>query len=85
MNSDPFVGTLAERYGVIEDAVQILNRALERGGGRFAAQFSPREFGGYGQWMPGMTQIEDMFNYKFARLFGPTLPRAQRSFPHDPQ
>jgi hypothetical protein len=40
-----------------------LRRALERGGGQLA-QFSHPELGGYGQWMPGMTQIGDMFNYE---------------------
>jgi hypothetical protein len=54
-----FMGHLAERYRVSEEAV----RVLERGGGRLA-QFSHPELGGYGQWMPGMTQIGDMFNYE---------------------
>jgi hypothetical protein len=50
------MGHLAERYRVSEEAVRVLRRALERGGGRLA-QFSHPELGGYGQWMPGMTQI----------------------------
>jgi hypothetical protein len=61
MNFDQLTGRLAERYGVSEEAVETLARALERGGGRLA-QFSHAELGGYGQWMPGMTQIGDMFN-----------------------
>jgi hypothetical protein len=61
MNDEPFFGQLATRYGVSEDAVRTLAEALQRGGGRLA-QFSHPELGGYGQWMPGMTQIGDMFN-----------------------
>ena len=53
------MGHLAERYRVSEEAVRVLRRALERGGGQLA-QFSHPELGGYGQWMPGMTQIGDM-------------------------
>ena len=45
-----------------EEAARILREALERGGGRLA-QFSHPDLGGYGQWMPGMTQIGDMFNH----------------------
>ena len=63
MNVDQFMGHLAERYRVSEEAVRVLRRALERGGSRLA-QFSHPELGGYGQWMPGMTQIGDMFNYE---------------------
>ena len=63
MNVDQFMGHLAERYRVSEEAVRVLRRALERGGGRLA-QFSHPELGGYGQWMSGMTQIGDMFNYE---------------------
>jgi hypothetical protein len=61
MTFDQLTGRLAERYGVSEEAVLELRRALERGGGRLA-QFSHPELGGSGQWMPGMTQIGDMFN-----------------------
>ncbi len=61
MNFDQFIGRLTERYGVSEDAVLTLSRALERGGGRLA-QFSHPKLGGYGQWMPGMTQIGDLFS-----------------------
>jgi hypothetical protein len=62
MNADQIIGQLAHRYGVSEDAVRTLSHALERGGCR-RAQFSHPELGGYGQWMPGMTQIGDMFNH----------------------
>lgn len=61
MSVDQSIGQLSERYGVSEEVVQTLARALERGGGRLA-QFSRPELGGHGQWMPGMTQIGDMFN-----------------------
>ncbi len=61
MNVDEYVGQLAERYGLSEEAVRTLGEAVQRGGGRLA-QFSHPELGGYGQWMPGMTQIGDMFN-----------------------
>ena len=63
MNLDVLIGQLSERYAVSEDAVRPLRRALERGGGRLA-QFSHPELGGYGLWMPGMTQIGDMFNHE---------------------
>lgn len=62
-NFDQFIGRLAERYGVSEEAVLTLSRALERGGGSLA-QFSHPDLGGNGQWMPGMTQIGDMFNHE---------------------
>ena len=61
MDLDQLTGRLAERYGVSEEAVESLRSALERGGGRLA-QFSHPELGGNGQWMPGMTQVGDMFN-----------------------
>ncbi len=61
MITDRTIGRLSERYGISEDGVQTLACALSRGGGRLA-QFSHPELGGYGQWMPGMTQIGDMFN-----------------------
>lgn len=62
MNTDRLIGRLAGRYGVSEEAVETLSRALDRGGHRIA-QFSHPELGGFGQWMPGMTQIGDMFNH----------------------
>jgi hypothetical protein len=53
--------TLAIRYGVSLEAVQILAQALRSGGGKMA-QFSHPDLGGSGQWMPGMVMIGDMFN-----------------------
>jgi mannose-6-phosphate isomerase-like protein (cupin superfamily) len=61
MSRDALIRELAARHGVSEDAVRTLSVALERSGGRLA-QFSHPDLGGYGQWMPGMTQIGDMFN-----------------------
>ncbi len=53
---------LAARHGVSLAAVQALQDALRRGGGRMA-QFSHPELGGMGQWSAGgMTQVGDMFN-----------------------
>lgn len=63
MNTDQFIRRLAERYGVSEEAVLALRQALERNGGGLA-QFSHPELGGHGQWMPGMTQIGDMFDHE---------------------
>ena len=61
MNLQQTIGRLSERYQVSADAVETLALALQRSGGRLA-QFNHAELGGYGQWMPGMTQIGDMFN-----------------------
>lgn len=61
MSGDSLIRQLAVRFGVSEEAVQTICLALECGGGRLA-QFSHPDLGGYGQWMPGMTQIGDMFN-----------------------
>lgn len=53
---------LAARYGISEDAVVTLARALAQGGGS-QAQFSHPDLGGMGQWsLGGMTMISDMFN-----------------------
>ena len=53
---------LAQRYGVGEDAIRVLQDALRHGGGR-QAQFSHPDLGGMGQWSAGgMTQVGDMFN-----------------------
>src|SRR5580692_7474484 len=62
MKLDELIRRLAERYGVSEEAVGCVCQALQRSGGRLA-QFSHPDLGGYGQWMPGMTQIGDMFNH----------------------
>lgn len=56
------VAELGQRYGVSEDAVQTLLRALVAGNGTMA-QFSHPELGGMGQWSQGgMTMVGDMFN-----------------------
>jgi hypothetical protein len=56
------VDELARKHGVSAEAVQVLQDALRRGGGR-QAQFSHKDFGGMGQWSTGgMTQVGDMFN-----------------------
>jgi len=52
---------LAEKYGFSVEAVTVLWRALQVGGGKMA-QFTHPELGGTGQWMPGMVMIGDMFN-----------------------
>ena len=61
MNFQQTIGRLSERYQVSAEAVETLARAMQRSGGKLA-QFNHPELGGYGQWMPGMTQIGDMFN-----------------------
>lgn len=63
MKLDERIQQLAERYGFSEEAVRSVHQALTRSGGRLA-QFSHADLGGYGQWMPGMTQIGDMFNHR---------------------
>ena len=56
------VEDLARKHGVSVEAVQVLQDALHRGGGR-QAQFSHPDLGGMGQWSAGgMTQVGDMFN-----------------------
>ena len=58
----PILEDLAIRHGVSPAAVQTLQDALRRGGGRMA-QFSHPDLGGMGQWSQGgMTQVGDMFN-----------------------
>lgn len=58
----PIAEDLAQRHGVSVAAVQVLQDALSRGGGR-QAQFSHPDLGGMGQWSSGgMTQVGDMFN-----------------------
>ena len=61
MNLQQTIGRMSERYQVSAEAVATLAAAMRRGGNRMA-QFSHPELGGYGQWLPGMTQIGDMFN-----------------------
>lgn len=56
------VADLQQRYGVSEDAVLTLLRAVAAGGGSMA-QFSHPELGGMGQWSQGgMIMVGDMFN-----------------------
>ena len=56
------VEALALRHGVAPEAVLVLLRALERGGGD-QAQFSHPDLGGMGQWSRrGMIMVGDMFN-----------------------
>jgi hypothetical protein len=70
MNLQQTIGRLSERYGVSAEAVETLAQALERSGGR-TVQFNHPDLGGYGQWMPGMIQIGDMFNHRLkARVEG---------------
>ena len=55
-------GELARKHGVSVAAIEVLQDALRRGGGR-QAQFSHPDLGGMGQWSAGgMTQVGDMFN-----------------------
>ena len=70
MNLQQTIGALAERYHVSGEAVTELAEAMQLGGNRMA-QFSHPELGGRGQWLPGMTQIGDMFNRELrARVEG---------------
>ena len=56
------VSDLSQRYGVSDDAVTTLLRALVAGNGSMA-QFSHPELGGMGQWSQGgMIMVGDMFN-----------------------
>lgn len=55
------IQALAQKYGFSEGAVSVLMRAMQMTGAK-SAQFNHPEFGGMGQWMPGMVMIGDMFN-----------------------
>lgn len=58
----PSAEDLARKHGVSMAAIEVLQDALRRGGGR-QAQFSHPDLGGMGQWSAGgMTQVGDMFN-----------------------
>jgi hypothetical protein len=59
--SSPDLTEIARRHGVSEAAARAVLNALQASGGR-SAQFDHPDLGGYGQWMPGMTQVGDMFN-----------------------
>ncbi len=57
------VASLAQRYGISEDAVRTMLFAVSAGNGTMA-QFYHVELGGGGQWMRGgMTMVGDMFNH----------------------
>ncbi len=57
------VAEIAGRYGLSQQAVEQMARAVSAGGGSMA-QFNIQELGGNGQWMAGgMTMVGDMFNY----------------------
>ena len=56
------VEALAHHHGVAPEAVVVLLRALQRGGGD-QAQFTHADLGGMGQWSRhGMIMVGDMFN-----------------------
>ena len=56
------IADIAGRYGLSQDAVEHMARAVANGGGTMA-QFNVPELGGNGQWMAGgMTMVGDMFN-----------------------
>ena len=58
----PLTEDLARKHSVSMAAIEVLQDALRRGGGR-QAQFSHPDLGGMGQWSAGgMTQVGDMFN-----------------------
>jgi hypothetical protein len=57
------IAEIAGRYGLSQQAVEQMARAVSAGGGTMA-QFNIQELGGNGQWMAGgMTMVGDMFNY----------------------
>ncbi|MDV7145732.1 SHOCT domain-containing protein [Tropicimonas sp. TH_r6] len=57
------IADIAARYGLSQDAVEQMARAVSNGGGTMA-QFNIPELGGGGQWMAGgMTMVGDMFNH----------------------
>ena len=58
---DQQISQLAARHNLSEaSARQLTNALLSTGGGQ--AQFNIPEFGGMGQWMPGMIMTSDLFN-----------------------
>ena len=59
--SAPDLSDVARRYGVSLAAVNAVMASLHASRGT-AAQFNHPDLGGHGQWMPGMTQVGDMFN-----------------------
>ena len=62
-NARQIIAEIAGRYGLSQNAVEQMARAVSAGGGTMA-QFNIQELGGNGQWMAGgMTMVGDMFNY----------------------
>ena len=57
----PDLSDIAGRHGFSEAAARAVLDSLRASGGR-SAQFNHPDLGGYGQWMPGMTQVGDIFN-----------------------
>ena len=55
------LAAIAARHGFSAEAADVALRALRSGHGRMA-QFSHPEFGGLGQWSPGMIMIGAMFD-----------------------
>lgn len=55
------ISEIAGRHGFSPEATEVMLGALLAGNGT-QAQFSHPEFGGMGQWSPGMIMIGDMFN-----------------------
>lgn len=60
-NQRDHIETLAQKHGFSRETVETVMRAMLTTNGR-SAQFNHPELGGFGQWMPGMVQIGDMFN-----------------------
>src|SRR5579872_4612295 len=75
------VASLAQRYGISEDAVRTMLFAVSAGNGTMA-QFYHVELGGGGQWMRGgMTMVGDMFNHGLKSrwtAFAMSFPRSSR-------
>jgi hypothetical protein len=59
--SSPDLTEIARRHGVSTAAAHAVFASIQASGGR-AAQFDHPDLGGHGQWMPGMTQVGDMFD-----------------------
>src|SRR3954470_19888537 len=59
--SAPDLSDVAARHGVSLAAVNAVLASLRTSRGT-AAQFNHPDLGGHGQWMPGMTEVGDMFN-----------------------
>ncbi|MDB5329903.1 MAG: hypothetical protein JWP03_1054 [Phycisphaerales bacterium] len=59
---DQQIQEIARRHNLSESsAAQLVRGLLATGGGQ--VQFNVPEFGGMGQWMPGMIMAGDMFNH----------------------